>query len=98
MIYEALFYTFSHLFVFCPHCTDAIGQRVMTQFGEGTIHSFTESDGGRLQYSVKFQDDFRTLEPPAVLHNVDAGDDSEYIRQNKEMIKIIKHNVRNAVV
>lgn len=65
----------------------AIGQRVMTTFGEGTIHSFTESDGGRPQYSVKFQDNFRTLEPPAVLHNIDAGDGSEYVRQYKEMIK-----------
>jgi len=65
----------------------AIGERVMTTFGEGTIHSFTETDDEGPQYSVKLSSGFRTLQPPAVLHNIDANDGSKYFRRNDEMVK-----------
>mmetsp|Transcript_19028 Transcript_19028/g.39863 ORF Transcript_19028/g.39863 Transcript_19028/m.39863 type:complete len:1294 (+) Transcript_19028:65-3946(+) len=67
----------------------AVGERVMTAFGEGTIVAFEDGidseEGPR--YRVKLSFGYGHLQPYAILHNVDTKDGSKYTRRNDEMIK-----------
>eukprot|EP00536_Pseudo-nitzschia_multiseries_P004769 jgi/Psemu1/237936/estExt_Genewise1.C_820044 len=66
----------------------AVGERVMTAFGEGTIQAFVDGidseEGPR--YRVKLPFGVGYLQPYAILHNVDAKDGSKYIRRDDEMM------------
>jgi len=67
----------------------AVGERVMTAFGEGTIQAFDDGidseEGPR--YRVKLPFGNGHLQPYAILHNVDAKDGSRYARRDDEMLK-----------
>jgi len=70
----------------------AVGERVMTAFGEGSIESFEggiESEEGP-RYKVKLPFGVGHVQPYAILHNVDAKDGSKYARRDDEMLKEIK--------
>jgi len=71
----------------CP--ADAVGERVMTAFGEGTIQAFVDGIDSEEapRYSVKLPFGIGHLQPYAILHNVDAKDGSKYIRRDDEMMK-----------
>ncbi|KAL3918541.1 MAG: hypothetical protein SGILL_004187 [Bacillariaceae sp.] len=64
----------------------AIGERVLTALGEGTIQAFLNTEEGP-RYRVKLPFAIATLQPYAILHNVDAGDGTKYVRRDDEMVK-----------
>ena len=63
----------------------------MTAFGEGTIQGFVDSEEGP-RYRVKLPFGIGSLQPYAILHNVDAKDGSRYIRRGDEMIKEVDND------
>lgn len=65
---------------------DALGQRVATQFGEGTIQSYTVLEGSSASYRVKLPFGTAYLSPAAVLYAIPSKD-SPYVRRDGKMVR-----------